>query len=334
MLWRGFFLHVGVLGMNFKTAPLSLLEQAAKGSSHLSGERALFFKHSTIVLSTCSRTEIYFSAPDLAEAQGDILSFLRLHMEEPFEHRLYSYFGVDALMHLCRVTAGLDSAILAETEIQRQVKVAYGKASAVIRLPSSLHYVFQKGFKIAKEARSRAQLDRGEASLYGTLWNLGAESLGDLKKRRILLVGYSEINRGFASFLLHKGISCFFLCTTRPEQVQLERAIVYGREALNDWPSYDLIVCASQSVHYLIAGEGRGGVIFDLSVPRNVDPRTRGVKLMNIEQIHQVIEKLQKKQREGIDECEAFIEQSALRLSSLYRKKMEKNFKTPHVLEI
>lgn len=324
MLWRDGFLKVGVIGMNFKTAHLSLLEQMARGASHLVGERALFFKHPTIVLSTCNRTEIYFSAVDLAEAQGDILSFLRSQIDIAFEHKLYSYFGIDAFTHLCRVAAGLDSAILAETEIQRQVKIAYSQSMRILTIPESLHYVFQKALKIAKEMRSRSFLGKNSMTLYGALWQIGTEILGSLKERRILLVGYSKINRGFACFLTHKGVKNFFLCTTRPENISIEGAILCGREELYLWPNYDLIVCASLSEKYLIAGKGKGGVIFDLSVPRNVDPATEAVSLMNIEQIHQWIEMKQQSQKIQLRECEAMIETGALHLAHLYRAKIER----------
>ena len=93
-------------------------------------------------------------------------------------------------------------------------------------------------------------------------------------------------------------------------------------------------MCASYSEHYLIAGEGKGGLICDLSVPRNVDPDIKGAFLMNIEQIHQLIEKKQKDQTAYFRESERFIEENALYLARLYRAKMEKKIRTQHVLEI
>lgn len=327
MLWQGCFLKVGVIGMNFKTAPLGLLEQISRGAAHLSGEKSLFFRHPILVLSTCNRVEIYFSALDLAEAQADILSFLRSRIESIFEHKLYSYFGIDAFIHLCRVASGLDSAILAETEIQAQVKIAYKKATTTLILPECLHYIFQKALKISKEVRSQMFLNRGSATLYGTLWEVAAEFLVDIKKRSILLVGYSEINRGFASFLLRRGVNRFSLCTTKPENIVFEGAIVCGREILNQWQQFDLIVCASQSDQYLIEGEGKGGVVFDLSVPRSVDPSVKGAFLMNIEQIHQLIEKKQKMEGVRLVESEEFIERKSFHLARLFRDKMERKQK-------
>jgi glutamyl-tRNA reductase len=324
MLWRGCVLRVGVIGMNFKTAPLSLLEKASQAAQFLAGERALFFKYPTIILSTCNRMEIYFSGDDLAEAQGDILSFFRMHIDVAFEHKLYSYFGIDALTHLCRVTAGLDSAIVTETEIQRQVKVAYLQSKDVQAIPECLHYVFQKALKVAKELRSQLFLEKGATTLYKTLWQIGVDVLGDLKEKKILLVGYSEMNRGFARLLIHKGKKEFSLCTRNPEKVFLEGAICYGREELKKWAEYDLIVCASHADKYLIEGMGKGGLIFDLSVPRNVNPEVQNVLLMNIEQIHQSIDIKEEKGCVKISECEDFIEKQALHLARLYRAKMEK----------
>ena len=259
-------LRVGVIGINFKTADLQLRESIARGAEHLAGERALFFRHPTVLLSTCNRTEIYFHAEDLVEAHIDVLALLRASVEESFDHRLYSYFGIDCLAHLCRVAAGLDSAILAETEIQRQVKVAYEKSSSLYRLPGALHYLFQKALKVGKTVRRQLELERGAPSLYGTLWRIAEQNR---KGKRILLVGYSEINRGFAAFLSRKGIQDVSFVTTHPSLVRCENGRICGRSELDRWREYDLIVAASKAERYLIQGAASGSehLIFDLSVP-------------------------------------------------------------------
>jgi len=303
-------LQIGVLGINFKTAELALRESIARGAQSLSGERAIFFPHPIIVLSTCNRTEIYFSSDDLAAAHSDLLAYLRAQIEEEFEHRLYSYFGVDCFAHLCRVASGLDSAILAETEIQRQVKVAYAQAR---RLPSCLHYAFQKALKVSKGIRNRLELERGTPTLYGTLWQLA-----EWKNKRILLVGYSEINRGLISYLMHKQVKDLTLCTRDPFSLKLEGIHLRDRTVLDRWQEYDVIVCASKANGYLISGNGsKNQVIFDLSVPRNVDPNV-GAKLYNIDQLIE--------QNEGalrLERCEAFLWENVLKLTRIYRSKTQ-----------
>lgn len=301
-------LQIGVLGINFKTAELALRESIARGAQSLSGERAIFFPHPIVVLSTCNRTEIYFSSDDLAAAHSDLLAYLRSQIGEGFEHRLYSYFGIDCFAHLARVASGLDSAILAETEIQRQVKVAYSQAR---KLPACLHYAFQKALKVSKGVRNQLELERGAPTLYGTLWQLT-----EWKNKKILLVGYSEINRGLISYLTHKGVMNLTLCTRDPNSVNLEGVLLADRRVLNHWQEFDVIVCASKANGYLISGEGtKNHVIFDLSVPRNVDPLV-GAKLYNIDQLIE-----QNNEVEQLEMCEAFLWENVLKLTRIYRAK-------------
>lgn len=300
--------RVGVIGINFKTADLSLREAMARGAQSLADERAIFFRHPIVLLSTCNRTEIYFSSEDLAEGHSDILAYLRSKIEEPFEHRLYSFFGIDCFAHLCRVVSGLDSAIFGETEIQRQVKIAYGRASQLFSLPSCIHYVFQKALKVGKTIRSLIQ---GTPTLYGLIWQLA-----EWKNKRILLVGYSEINRGFISFLMHKGINRLALCTKNPAVIKMEGVDVYDRKVLHQWQEFDLIVSASKADDYLIQGQGRGQVIFDLSVPRNVDPEVgNSTTLYNIDQLKQ-------DNFQSLEQCEALLLDNVLRLVKIYRSKI------------
>jgi glutamyl-tRNA reductase len=299
-------LPVGVLGINFKTAELAIREAIARVAATLSGERALFFPHPILVLSTCNRTEIYFSGFDLAVVHSELLSYFRKHLEESFEQRLYSYFGVDCFAHLCHVVTGLDSALVGETEIQGQVKLAYTRALA---LPSALHYLFQKALKIGKQVRGHLGQ---RTSLYTALWRRT-----EWRGKRILLIGYSEINRGLISFLAHKGISEITLCT---RAVDLVYPNVVGREELKHWQSYDIVVAASSSDDYLIRGEGASQMIFDLSVPRNVDPEVgKTTTLYNIDELTHL------EPVEG--EFSDLIWENVIKLSQIYQ------LKTQHVQE-
>lgn len=308
-----FLMRVGVIGINFKTADLPLREAIARGADRLAGKKGIFFSHSIVLLSTCNRTEIYFSASDLAEGHCDLLSFLRAHVRIPFEQHLYSYFGIDCFIHLCRVTAGLDSAILAETEIQRQVKVAYAESCAVRVLPNYLHYLFQKALKIAKGVRTHFSLEQGAPTFFNMLWKLGEQKFGkSLKDRSILLVGYSQLHRNFALFLAQMGATRWVFCTRYPEKAM---AKAVGREELERWREYDWISCATRSDSFLVAGESdKSHLIFDLSMPRTVNPAvssSREVTLWNIEEITREKKHIQ---NSDLERCEAFIRENAFRL--------------------
>jgi glutamyl-tRNA reductase len=320
----GCVLKVGVIGLNHKTADLSLREAMAKGAAALAGKNAIFFPHPIVLLSTCNRTEIYFGGTDLADVHSDLLRALRRQIPASFEHRLYSYFGIDCFVHLGTVTAGLDSAIVAETEIQRQVKLAYAQAAQICRLSSCMHYVFQKSLKMGKFIRNHLEIDRKSSPLFQAIWHLAGE------KRRILLVGHSEVNRNFAHFLLQRGIRNFSLVTQNPDSVCIPGAVAFGREELAEWHKYDLIVCAASSDRYLLFGEGRADqIIFDVSVPRNVDPKIRGVKLYNIEELNQWIETRRTLELDKVEESLELLRQETIRTAKRYKEKL---LRTLHAL--
>lgn len=306
-------LRVGILGISFKTAGLQLREAFARAAEVFLDERSCFFPNPTICISTCERVEFYFHAEDLAEAQAHLLSWLKRSVEEPFDHQLYTYFGLDAFVHLCRVTSGLDSAVVGETDIQRQVKVAYLRAKP---LPSCMHYIFQKALRVSKEIRSQTT---STPNLYGAVWQIILENQIDLARAKVLLVGYSEWNRGLISFLQHKNITSLTLSTQSPERLSLPIRL-RGREELQNWIDYDLIFCATTASDYLLRGSAaKQHLIFDLGVPRNVDPevgKQSGVCLYNIEQIDQRI-------APQLSECaEERVLEHALRLAKLYKLKI------------
>lgn len=288
-------LYVGVVGINHKSAPLILQEKVARAcQKKLSLEAKLTEELSSVLLSTCNRTEIYFTAEDLAHAHSLLLAALREEIDEPFEHRLYTYFGVDCFAHLATVISGWDSLIVGETEIHRQVKLAYENAKLHYHLKSVLHYVFQKSLKIAKNIRS--QLPSHGLSLPEILWDLAVSKLHCLQDKRILLIGNSEMSRKILELLHQKKIRTISLCTRAPlsagdlkEQYQI--AIVDWKE-LAHFNSYDLIICSTHVSEYLLKYSPdlqRGTqLMIDLSVPRAIDPqfsKLPGLRLWNMEQI-------------------------------------------------
>ncbi len=320
----GCLLQIGVLGINHKTADLAFRESIARAAVGLSGEKSLFFPHPIVLLSTCNRTEIYFGGEDLAAAHVDLLSYLRKQIAQPFEHRLYSYFGLDCFAHLGRVTAGLDSAIIAESEIQRQVKIAYTKSAEFSILTAPMHYVFQKALKLGKLVRSQFQIDRKAPTLFQAIWQLATEQLGDLTKRRILLIGHSDLNRGLAFSLVKKGIESFSLVTQNPAAVHLAKCAPYDRSELTQWTEYDLIICAAASDRYLITGNSiRKQAVFDLSVPRNVDPSisSEQVRLYNIEELNNWMERKRAIQSGQVTFCNELIVRQARLFAQSYRHK-------------
>jgi glutamyl-tRNA reductase len=305
-------MRIGVVGINFKTSALSLREQLSRAAQKcFSSGSSIAERLFCVLLSTCNRTEIYFSAEDLAEAHGAILASLRTEMSVAFEHNMYSYFGLDCFLHLATVTAGLDSVILAETEIQRQVKLAYERALLEYSLPSCIHFLFQKSLKIGKQVRSHCFQLPQQRSLESLIFSLGRLTVSDWKEKEVLFIGNSEINRKVISFFQRQGVRNMTLCTRSPQSarefVTTENLPLLDWSQLNRWGHYDAVVSASTHPTYLLSGDElqedlKTQLIFDLSVPRTVDPRLSShprMRLFNMESLGQLV-----KQKQGIDQTE------------------------------
>lgn len=297
-------MRVGVVGINHKLADLKLREQLAKACQRWFGAlRAVHEQHYFVLLSTCNRTEIYFSSQDLTAAHIYLLSILRVEVKEEFDHKLYSYFGVDCFCHLTRVTLGLDSAIIAETEIQGQVKLAYESTSDCHSLPSDLHFLFQKALGIAKKLRSELQLGRGMPNLEHAILQIGKHIFQIPEKMRLLFVGTSDINEKILLFLRNKSFQNITICNRSDDRARIlakQQGIQHIEwMQFKCWHEYDWIIFGTKSPDYLITKQEINQqhfisqkLIMDLCVPRNVDPKlgqnTR-ITLLNIDQINQLL---------------------------------------------
>lgn len=322
-------MDVGVIGINFKTASFLLRETVAKEVQSLGLEPCLLYQDPLVILMTCNRVEIYFSTPDVQKTKAELMVLLQEKIEESLEPYCYFYFDWKCFFHLCFVASGLDSAILGETEILRQVKGAYLRASKAYLLPSTLHYMFQKAFRVAKSNRHRFFLEQKMPSLLSTLWQVMSKFYEDLRSLKVLLVGYSEIHREFAAFLNYKKVEHIHFCTRQPEKAKGGTKI-HSRDELNNWTDYDVISCATISDNFLIHGKGvKKHILFDLSMPRTISPEVSGsdVFLFNLEQINAIFEDHKTQWQSHSEEAERSLEEHALRLFRLHRSYTEQESK-------
>jgi glutamyl-tRNA reductase len=328
-------MRIGVVGINHKLAELKLRELLAKACQRRFGAgNSTHGEHHFVLLSTCNRTEVYFSSEDLAETHTYLLRILRNEVLEDFDQKLYSYFGHDCFLHLSRVTAGLDSAIVAETEIQGQVKKAYESATEYLRLPYELHYLFQKALKIGKKVRSELPLQRGLPELEHAILNVGINTFSSLTQINILFVGASEINQKILNYMHGKNIQNVTLCNRSVESAEAI-AQTYNLKVLNwacisEWHSYDWIIFGTKSPEFIINKEGlpknnhSHKLIIDLSVPRNVDPKIgkdSRITLLNIDEINRTLSTRKKKMNNILNDAEEIVTFSAKQHLDLFQNK-------------
>ena len=330
-------MRVGVVGINHKLADLKLREKLAKICQKWFGLlRAVHDHHYFVLLSTCNRTEIYFSSHDLVDTHTYLLGICREEIEEEFDHKLYSYFGIDCFSHLARVTLGLDSAIIAETEIQGQVKRVYESTSECHSLPEEMHFLFQKSLRIAKKLRSELLLGRGMPNLEHAILQTGKQLFQNPEQMHVLFVGTSEINQKILSFLKSKKFQSLTLCN-RTDAHASEWATQYGIKQLmwselNRWIEYDWIIFGTKSSDYLITHKQMNNsflsqkLVMDLCVPRNVDPklgRDSRITLLNIDQINRLLKIRHRGMSHLLAEAEERVVQATLEHTTRYQAKSQ-----------
>jgi glutamyl-tRNA reductase len=325
----GSFMKIGVLGINYKSAKIAVREwvsKACRTSIPRDGEIAEGLH--AVLLSTCNRCEIYFSCDHLAGAHSVLLNLLRREIETAFEQHLYSFFGVDCFAHLAKVTSGLDSVIVAESEIQRQVKMAYEQTLLYYSLPSCMHFLFQKSLKLGKQIRSSFALSQNQVTIPKILFQLSARFI-DLP---VLFIGNSEINRKVITYFHRQGMRNMALCTrsllSAKEIAEKENLALVPWDMLSSWQEYPLVICGSNAPHYLVdyphGPSCKTQLIFDLSVPRNVDPllsRSPQLVLLNMQQISAMLESRQEKNLQEISRAEDLILECVHRYHHSYCEK-------------
>lgn len=314
-------MRVGVIGINHKLANVKLRELLAKAcQKRFSAGNCLHGEHIFVLLSTCNRTEVYFSSEDLAHTHTYLLYVLRNEVNDDFDQKVYSYFGRDCFLHLSRVTSGLDSAILAETEIQGQVKAAYENATQHLQLPSELHYLFQKSLKIGKKVRSDLFQGRVMPELEHALFNTGMHMFKRPQEANILFIGASDINLKILSFLKSKQIQNITICNRTLERAQevseKHKIALLNWKNFDEWHRYNWIIFGTKSNECLIskkdlpcASKGQK-LIIDLCVPRNVDPRLGcdgRVTLLNIDQINRILKVRKQKMAHTLSQAEEVV---------------------------
>jgi len=328
-LFRVYRMKIGIIGVNFKSADLFFREKLAL-SLQVSSPLFSALNHSKVILSTCNRFEIYFFSENLTETHSELLQKFRAEFESDCGFKLYSYFGQDCFSHLCRVTAGLDSAVLVETEIQGQVKRAYLKAQET-PLAKELHFIFQKSLKIGKSIRSQIFLKPGAPNLVNTLSNLLKSLLDCNSKPKLLFVGTSQIN---TQVIQQTNLNLFdvTICSRsldRGKKFSEKLGICFiSWEELYSWKNYDGVIFASSYPNYIIEKKesqvNQEKLILDLSVPRNVHPQLAEnplIQLLNIDQLNKLIRRYRRIKGEELIDATSQIQTAVLRQCRIFMDK-------------
>ena len=205
-------MSIVVIGVNHRTSPVELLEKVMIPESSMpKALHSLIVRddiREAVVLSTCNRTEVYAVAERFHGAYSDIRDFLcessGLPLDEITPH-LYSQHDDDAIVHLFEVAAGIESAVLGETEIVGQVRGAWETAMSEGSARNTLNLLFRYALEVGKRARTETAISRSTASVSHAAVEMARDILGTLDGRRVLVVGAGEMGEGVATALARGG---------------------------------------------------------------------------------------------------------------------------------
>ena len=322
------------IGVSYKTAPVEVRERVAlpeaRAAEFVRDLRGATDIHEAVALSTCNRTELYVVVGDPVEAESTALAMLSSQAgirPTALTPAIYSHRNCDAARHLYRVTAGLDSMIVGEAEIQGQVKRAYDAALAKETVGPLTNRLFTAALATGKRVRRETAIGERGLSLPAVAVALAREQLGALDRREVVIVGTGDTGELTARALSDSGARTLFVATRRRDRA-LALARRYGGSTLSfdELPQalgrVDIVVAATASPHLLLEARELAGVmtqrgarpmlLIDLAVPRDIDSSCAeipGVSLYDIDDLQAVIARNRKVRQAEARKAEGIVEE-------------------------
>ena len=326
------------LGLNHTTAPVEVRQRVAFGDVEIPATigylRERFSSprqggvHEAAILSTCNRTEIYLAAENAEAARASVLSYLAecKHVQlNELEPHIYTFYQEEAAQHTFRVTSGLDSMVLGETQIVGQMKKAEKIARECHGLGVMLNHLFQTTFTVAKEVRTATAIGANSVSLAAAAVRLALRLFGSLQDEKVLFVGAGEmIELCVAHFAAQKPKSITIANRTLERGQSLARTVNADAMKLADLPEriaeFDVIVSCTASALPIIGlgmieravAERRHRPMFivDLAVPRDVEAeidRLDDVYVYTVDDLGQVVNQGLQSRQAAISQAETII---------------------------
>ena len=314
-----------ILGLNHKSAPVEVREKISLSKPRIKANAELIKNMAAIdgmaVLSTCNRTEFYFSSTKhkkaVAEVESWISDYSGIAVAE-MEKYLYIFEDVRAVRHLYEVVGGLDSMILGESQIQGQVQDAYNLALECGFSNSIINTLFMNALSVGKRVRTETYIDRQPVSISSAAVDLAKSELGTLEGKTVLILGAGETSELAARHLVSNGISSVIVANRTFERAKIMANEFGGSAAkLSEFLNYiidaDIIISCTSSPRYVVKKEEiapfvaqkKSPLLFiDIAVPRDIEPAVAeldNVRLYDIDDLqNQVQQNLESRRNEAV----------------------------------
>jgi glutamyl-tRNA reductase len=327
-----------LIGLSHKTAPVEVRERLSFSSTmlrsalthfdHTHAQAHLNEVREGVILSTCNRLEVYALVRDAEIAQQAIVNFLSracaVH-PELFVNHLYTYEDDQAVQHLFRVGAGLDSMVLGEPQILGQITDAYEAALSQGAAGTVLSALCRAAIHAGKRVRTETAIGLNPASISSVVAALAGQLLGDLAERRVLLIGAGEMGAIAVRALQRRGVSKVVVVNRTFENAE-KLAKTWGGHAATfqqlpeTLAAADIVITSTGAPHIILNRKivqpamavrpNRSMFIIDIAVPRDVDPdvtEIHNVHLCDIDDLQSQAEDNVRERASEIPRVEAIV---------------------------
>jgi glutamyl-tRNA reductase len=339
-------MHVIVVGLSHRTAPVDLRERVDFQGRVESALRALAARGSTeeaVVLSTCNRAELYAACEDPGAARDDLASFMSefhgVDRSQLVPH-VYDLTDLEAARHLLRVASGLDSLVVGEPQILGQVKEAHTLATGAQTVGPVLNRLFHASFAAGKRVRTETGLASGAVSVSYAAVALARKIFGDLAGRNVLVIGAGEMGKLTAQHMKSQGVQQVTI-TSRTMAHAVRTAEAIGGASAAPWEEMDTTLGASDIV---ITATGAGTTILtkahveavmrprrsrplfiiDIAVPRDVESAAGEIEqvfLYNIDDLQTTVRENLARRASEVLRAEAIVAEEVGKFSAWLRSR-------------
>jgi glutamyl-tRNA reductase len=327
-------MEIVLVGLNHRTAPVEVrervsftTEQARRAADEL---RARGLLEETLVLSTCNRSEVYGVPPEaLHDCAPGLSSFLsEFHSVRPdiLSGALYHHYDREAVRHLFRVSAGLDSMLLGEAEILGQVREAYRFAHEQGATGPVLNRLFQGALEVGKRVRTETELGTRPMSVAAAGVKLAERIFGKLAERSALVLGAGTISEQVLSTLRDRGIAHLFVMNRSQERAEA-LAQQFGGRVL-PWGEWDAALLKPDVIVSSVGAEepvlqrkvleaamsargNRALFLMDLGMPRNIEAAAAevyNVYVYNMDDLSDIVQQNRQARESEVPRAEAIVE--------------------------
>ncbi len=318
-------------GINYKTSALEEREPLQIGAEEIPGANASLCNITGVlegaILSTCNRVEFFFVCDrerDSFEIVEEFYRDLRNIDIAPLREKFYIYHDRDVADHLFRVTAGIDSMVIGENQIQSQVKEAYSSACKVKSAGKVLHGLLHQAFRVGKQVRADTELGRGACSVSSATVDMLKTRMNGLVEPTIVFVGINQMIFLAASRLHHRGKSHFIFANRTKQKAHDFAARFRGAGySLGELPHLlieaDVLITCTSATNPIIddrtleertaAKIEKRLIIADMAIPRDVALKNdyANVEVYDLEAVKKYVRESQQIREKAVPQAEQLI---------------------------